>query len=120
LSQFATKTLVPLNKKCIFKHYTEFQARKSLLVGIIFTMKKNSVDLFRAAPYVLMLLLHKDVLFHCLLRPIFFNLSNFFQVSPETKREEYSAHSKALALLLAFPTHIIGLDKKLVSSKHFS
>jgi hypothetical protein len=27
-------------------------------------MKKVSVDLFRAAPYMLMLVLHKDVLFH--------------------------------------------------------
>jgi hypothetical protein len=28
-------------------------------------MKKVSVDLFRAAPYMLTLVLHKDALFHC-------------------------------------------------------
>jgi hypothetical protein len=53
-----------LNKKCIFKHYREFQARKTLLIDIIFTMKKISVDLFGVAPYMLMLVLHKDALFH--------------------------------------------------------
>jgi hypothetical protein len=49
LSQFTAETLVSLNKKCIFEHYREFQARKTLLIGIIFTMKKISVDLFRGA-----------------------------------------------------------------------
>jgi hypothetical protein len=44
-----TETLVSLNKKCIFEHYREFQARKALLIDIIFAMKKKSVDLFRAA-----------------------------------------------------------------------
>jgi hypothetical protein len=43
---------------------TEFQARKSLLNDIIFGMTKISVDLFRAAPYMPMLALHKDGLFH--------------------------------------------------------
>ncbi len=59
LSKFTTETLVSLYKKCNFEHYTEFQARKT-----INAMKKISVHLFRAAPYMLMLLLHKDVLFH--------------------------------------------------------
>jgi hypothetical protein len=34
---------------------TEFQARKTVLIDIIFAMKKISVGLFRAAPYMLML-----------------------------------------------------------------
>jgi hypothetical protein len=51
-------------QKCIFEHNREFQARKSLLIDTILAMKKVSVDLFRAAPYMLMLVLHKDALFH--------------------------------------------------------
>ena len=42
----------------------EFQARKTLPGDIIFAMKKNSVDLFRAAPYMFMSVLHKDAMFH--------------------------------------------------------
>jgi len=57
--------LVSLNKKCIFEHYREFQARKYLLIDIIFAMKTVLVDLFRAAPCMLMLVQHKDALFHC-------------------------------------------------------
>jgi hypothetical protein len=53
-----------VEQKMYFEHYREFQARKSLLFDIIFAMKKISVDLFRAASYMLMLVLHKDVLFH--------------------------------------------------------
>jgi hypothetical protein len=65
LSHFTAETLVSSNKKCIFEHYREFQARKTQLIDIIFATKKISVDLFRAAPYMLMLVLHKDALFHC-------------------------------------------------------
>jgi hypothetical protein len=53
-----------LNKKCIFEHYSELQARKARVIGIIFAMKKIPVDLFRGAPYMIMLELHKNVLFH--------------------------------------------------------
>jgi hypothetical protein len=53
-----------LNKKYIFEHNREFQARKTQLIDILFVMKKISVDLFRAAAYMLMLVLHKDALFH--------------------------------------------------------
>jgi hypothetical protein len=59
--------LVSLKKKGIFEQYREFQARKTLLIDIIFAMKKVSVDLFRAAPYMFMLTLHKEVLFHFIL-----------------------------------------------------
>ncbi len=52
--------------KNVFLNTAEFQARKTLLIDIIFAMKKISVDLFRAAPYILMLELQKDVLFHYL------------------------------------------------------
>jgi hypothetical protein len=56
--------LVSLIKKCIFEHCREFQARKSQLIDIIFAMKKLWADLFRAAPYMFMLVLHKDARFH--------------------------------------------------------
>jgi hypothetical protein len=41
-STVAAETLVSLNKKCIFEHHREFQARKTLLFDIIFSMKKIS------------------------------------------------------------------------------
>jgi hypothetical protein len=52
-------------KKSISEHYTELQTRKTLLIDTLFAMKKISVDLFGAAPYMLLLVLHKDALFHC-------------------------------------------------------
>ncbi len=59
-----TETLVSLKQKCIFEHNREFQSRKTLLIDIIFATEKISVDLFRAAAYMIMLVLHKDALFH--------------------------------------------------------
>ncbi len=64
-------TLVNLQQKLwfhwtqivLFEHNREIQARKTQLIDIIFAMKKKSADLFRAAPYMLMLVLHKDALF---------------------------------------------------------
>jgi hypothetical protein len=56
-----------LNKKGIFEQCRKFEARKTLLIDIIFAMKKVSIDLFRAAPYMFMLTLHKEVLFHFIL-----------------------------------------------------
>jgi hypothetical protein len=56
--------LVSMNKKSIFEHYREFQTRKTLLIDIIFAIKKLSVDLFSAAPYMLLSVLHKDALLH--------------------------------------------------------
>jgi hypothetical protein len=59
------KTLVSLNKFCIFVHYREVQTIKNLLIDIIFVMKIFfSGDLFRTALYTLKLVLHKDALFH--------------------------------------------------------
>jgi len=52
LESIYKKTLVSLNKKCIFEHYREFHARKPLLIGIILSIKL-SVDLFRASPICL-------------------------------------------------------------------
>ncbi len=52
-----------IEQKMNFEHYREFQARKTQLIDIIFVVKKISVDLFRAASYMLMLVLHKDALF---------------------------------------------------------
>jgi hypothetical protein len=49
----------------MFEHYREFQARITPLIDIFFATKKISADLFRAAPYMIMLVLHKDALFHC-------------------------------------------------------
>jgi hypothetical protein len=48
----------------IFEHNRGVQTIKSLLIDIIFVMKFFSGDLFRAAPYSLMLLLDKDGLSH--------------------------------------------------------
>jgi hypothetical protein len=59
LSQFTTETLVSLNKKCIFLTLHRVSARQTLLIDIIFAMDKNSVDLFRGAPYMLMLVQRK-------------------------------------------------------------
>ncbi len=42
-----------IEQKMNFEHYREFQARKTLLIDIIFAMKKISVDLLRAAPICL-------------------------------------------------------------------
>jgi hypothetical protein len=59
-----TKTLVSLNEKCISEHYREVQTRKNIFIDIIFAMKKKFHDLFRGALYRLILVLHKDALFH--------------------------------------------------------
>ncbi len=53
-----------IEQKCIFEHGREIQTRKHELIDIIFVMKKISHDLFRAALYRLMVVLHKDALFH--------------------------------------------------------
>ncbi len=65
--------MVSLNKICIFEHYREFQSRKTLIIEIIFATKKISVNLFRAAPYMLMFILSKDALFHSLSIPYIFH-----------------------------------------------
>jgi hypothetical protein len=64
LKSMYSKTLTLFNKKCIFEHNREVQANKNLLIDMIFVMKFFSGDLSRAAPYRLMLVLNKDVLFH--------------------------------------------------------
>jgi len=50
------------NTKNVFLNTTESFKQE---IDIVFAMKKISVDLLRAAPYMLMLELHKDALFHC-------------------------------------------------------
>ncbi len=52
-----------MNKKWIFEHYREFQTIKNLQIDIFFVMKIFSDDLFRAAPYKLMLVLNRDAMF---------------------------------------------------------
>jgi len=53
--------------KNVFLNTTEkFKHEKCLLIDIIFAMRFCSNHLFRAAPYRLMLVLHKDVLFNCM------------------------------------------------------
>jgi hypothetical protein len=64
LLQFIIMSLVSLDKKCILEPSRVAQTRKSLLIDIIFSMKKNSNDLFRATLCRLVLVLEKDVLFH--------------------------------------------------------
>jgi hypothetical protein len=39
LRQFSTKTLVSLNKNCIFEHYSEVQTIKNLLIDIDLVVK---------------------------------------------------------------------------------
>jgi hypothetical protein len=51
---------------------TEVQTIKNLLIDIIFAMKIFYNDLFRAAPYRLILVLHKDALFHYKGEPFIF------------------------------------------------
>ncbi len=53
-----------LTKNVFLNNYREFQGRKTLLIDIILAIK-ISVDLFIPAPYMLMLVLCKDALFHC-------------------------------------------------------
>jgi hypothetical protein len=53
-----------IEQKMNFEHCREFQERKILLIDIIFDMKQIPADLVRAAPYMLMLVLHKDAWFH--------------------------------------------------------
>ncbi len=48
----------------IFEHNREVQTIKNILIYIIFVMNFFSGDLFRGAPYSLMLLIDKDVLLH--------------------------------------------------------
>jgi hypothetical protein len=64
LKSIYEKNLVLLNKKCIFELYREVQTSINLLFDTFFAMKKVSDDLFRADPYRLMSVLHKDLLFH--------------------------------------------------------
>jgi hypothetical protein len=56
--------LVLLSKKCIFEHYREVPTIKNILIDIIFVMNFVSGDLLRPAPFSLLLVLHKDELFH--------------------------------------------------------
>jgi hypothetical protein len=49
-SQFTTKTLVSLNKKCIVEHYREVQTIKYLLIDIIFVKKNIFLVTFSELP----------------------------------------------------------------------
>jgi len=51
-------------EQCIFGPCREVRTRKRLLIYIIFAMIIFSNDLFRATLYRLVLVLHKDALFH--------------------------------------------------------
>jgi hypothetical protein len=64
LKSIYNKMLALFNKNCIFEHNRKVQTIKHLFIDIIFITKKNSGDLFRAAPHRLMLVLNKDALFH--------------------------------------------------------
>jgi hypothetical protein len=59
-----TETLVSLNKNVLLNTTESFKQEKYLLIDIIFAMKKVLVNLYRAAPYMLTLVLNKDALFH--------------------------------------------------------
>jgi len=60
------KNLCIIEQKSILEQFTEVQWILNLLIDIIFVMKFFSDDLFRAAPYCLMLVLNKDAMFHYL------------------------------------------------------
>jgi hypothetical protein len=64
LSQFTTETLVSWNKNVFLNTTESFKQENIYKLTLFLPLKKVSVDLFRAAPYMLMLVLHKDVLFH--------------------------------------------------------
>jgi hypothetical protein len=57
------RNLCFIEQKMYFEHYGEFQSRKTLLIDIT-VATKISIDLLRAASYMLMLILRKDALFH--------------------------------------------------------
>ncbi len=56
-----------MNNKGIFKHYKEVQTRKTYYLTLFLSWKIVSLDLFRAVPNRLVLVLHKNVLFHWVL-----------------------------------------------------
>jgi hypothetical protein len=62
-----------IEQKNVLLNTTEVQTIKNLLIDIIFAMKIFYNDLFRAAPYRLMLVLHKDALFHSKCDPLVFS-----------------------------------------------
>jgi len=53
-----------IEQKCTFEHYREVQTIKNLLIDKLLARKYFSDDLFRAAPNRVLLILHKDALFH--------------------------------------------------------
>jgi hypothetical protein len=53
-----------VKQKCISENYRKVKKEKNILIVIIFVRKKNSADLFRAAPYRLLFVLRKDAPFH--------------------------------------------------------
>ncbi len=53
-----------IEQKCIFEHNREFQVIKTQLIDIIFATKIYLLTFLELPPYRLMLVRHKDVLFH--------------------------------------------------------
>ncbi len=61
----------------MFLNTTErFKQEKGYLIDIIFCVIVFSIDLFRAALYRLMLILHKDALFHYIITKVASNKSS--------------------------------------------
>ncbi len=67
LQSIYSKNLCFDEQNMYFEHYIEVLTIKRLLIGIMFVKIFFSGDLFRAALYSLMSVLHKDALFHCLM-----------------------------------------------------
>jgi hypothetical protein len=85
-----TKTLVLFNKKVFLNTAERFKQKK--IIDIIFAMKIFfSGNLFRAAPYRLMLELHKDALFHytSLKELVSDKHSNLFCIIASKEEENY-------------------------------
>jgi hypothetical protein len=55
-----------IRQKCVFEHCWECETKKRLLNDIILVIKHYCSNLFRAAPYMILVALHKDVRFHYL------------------------------------------------------
>jgi hypothetical protein len=64
-----------LNKNVFLSTTEKFKQEKNLLIDNVLAIEFFSPDLFRAAPYRLMLVLHKGALFHW----VYLLLENFQQ-----------------------------------------
>jgi hypothetical protein len=90
--------------KNVFLNTAEsFNQEKTLLNYIIFAMKIISVDLFRATPYMLLLVLHKDVLFHWMIKMFFFQACIMLWYYPTYDRIQFTSLDTRISLCIYAP-----------------